>query len=146
MPIDEEILKTLIYDKIREKDVPLRAIRQWTEHRLSVYIATLTVKPSGNKKLDRERGSFLIKQTIKWALSLNRQFDVKNWYGIGATPEGQELFERLGFRGIASLHNGERKGYLAEDIKQPVKLVNDMLTQVKRSDTSLTAKEADNNV
>jgi hypothetical protein len=66
---------------------------------------------------DRERGSFLIRQTVKWALSLNRQYNIKNWYGIGATKEGQRLFERLGFGGIVSLYNDERKGYRVEDIK-----------------------------
>ncbi|WP_126550146.1 hypothetical protein [Dictyobacter kobayashii] len=132
MPIEEKVLQALIHDKIRENDIPLRAIKQWTDPGISVYVATVTVKPSGNKRIDRDRGGFLIKQTVKWALTLNRQFDIKNWYGIGATKEGQKLFERLGFEEIVSLYDGERKGYLVQDIKQPVKLINEVLADMKR--------------
>ena len=103
MPIDESVILPLLHDKIRERDIPTKAIRQWTDPELSVYIATVTVKPSGRKQADKERGAALIRHTIKWALSLNRQYDIKNWYGIGATKEGQHLFESLGFQEIASL-------------------------------------------
>src|SRR6266567_4556742 len=136
IPIEESILTRLIQDKIRERDIPTRAIKEWTDSYLSVYPATLTVKPSGKPIKDRERGRFLIKETLKWALSLNRQFDIKNWYGIGATQEGQHLFESLGFSEIVSLYNGERKGYHAEDIKQPVKLVNRLLTEINRQENT----------
>lgn len=133
IPLDEEILLPLIQDKIREKDIPLKAIRQWTDPNLSVYVSTLTVKPSKRKRVDGVRGSFLIKQTVKWALSLNRQFDIKNWYGIGATKEGQHLFEGLGFEEIASLYKGERKGYRIENIQQPIRLINKLLNQLPGS-------------
>ena len=117
-------------DKIRERDIPPKSIKPWTDPRLSIYIATLTVKPSDRQQTDRERGAFLIRQTIKWALSLNRQFDIKNWYGIGATKDGQHLFERLGFNEIVSLYDGERKGYKLDHIVRPgnilQKIVDDM--------------------
>lgn len=129
MPLEEEVIVSLLEDKIRERDIPDVAIRQWTEPRLSVYIASITVKPSGNKKRDKERGAMLIRHTIKWALSLDRQSDLKNWYGIGATEEGQSLFERLGFTKIVSLYDGERNGYYLEDVKKPVKLIDQILRE-----------------
>ncbi len=139
MPMEEDVLLALLHDKIREKDIPLNAIKQWTDPNLSVYIATLTVKPSikGKKKvIDGVRGSFLLRQTIKWALSLNRQYSIKNWYGIGATKEGQHLFEMLGFKEIVSLYNGDRKGYYIENIKEPVKAINRILEEIQHPRSS----------
>src|SRR5579859_5198677 len=132
MPMDESILNTLVHDKIRERAIPLQAIKQWTDKQISVYVTSITIKPSGNKALDRKRGKYLIRQTVKWALSLNRQSSIKNWYGIGATKEGQYLFERLGFKEIASLYDGERKGYYIDNIQQPVKLINELLAEMDR--------------
>lgn len=139
MPVEESVLQALIHDKIRENDIPLRSIKQWTDPQLSVYVATVTVKPSGRKQTDKERGKFLIKQTVKWALALHRQYRIKNWYGIGATKEGQRLFERLGFKEVVSLYDGERKGYLLEDVKQPVRVINEVLAEIYR-ETQGTAK------
>jgi hypothetical protein len=79
---------------------------------------------------DAERAAIIIKNTVKWALSLDRQTRVKNWYGIGATKEGQHLFEALGFNEIVSLHDGERKGYHIGNIRKPVSLVNKILAQL----------------
>lgn len=131
MPLDEEVLRALVEDKLRERDIPLDAIKQWTDLRLSVYVSSITVKPSGNPVKDKGRGRALLWHTVKWALTLNRQADIKNWYGIGATKEGQSLFEGLGFTEIVSLYNGERKGYYLEDVKTPVKLVNMLLKQME---------------
>ncbi|MGB8345414.1 MAG: hypothetical protein WCD86_11050, partial [Ktedonobacteraceae bacterium] len=86
MPLDESIMLPLLEDKIRERDIPDKAIKQWTDPQLSVYVSSITVKPTGNATRDKDIGRFLLKHTIKWALSLNRQYDIKNWYGIGATP------------------------------------------------------------
>ncbi len=130
MPLEEDVIVPLLEDKIRERDIPLTAIRQWTDPQISVYVASTTVKPSGNLQKDRELGWLLMRHTIKWALSLGRQFDIKNWYGIGATKEGQSIFERLGFTEIMSLYNGERKGYYAEDVKKPVKLMSQFLKEL----------------
>ncbi|TMC19729.1 MAG: helix-turn-helix domain-containing protein [Chloroflexi bacterium] len=134
MPIQEDVIISLIHDKIQERDIPAKAIRQWTEPNLSIYIATLTVKPSKKElksTIDGARGSFLLKQTIKWALSLNRQHSIKNWYGIGATKEGQHLFEALGFKEIVSLYGGERKGYYIDSLKEPVKVINNILESMR---------------
>src|SRR5437763_10796778 len=108
MPLEESIILPLIHDKIRERDIPTKSIKQWTDPQISVYVSSATVKPTGNLTKDKEIGRFLLKQTLKWALSLNRQYDIKNWYGIGATPEGQALLEALSFKEIASVHGGAR--------------------------------------
>jgi len=131
MPLDETIILPLIHDKIREKDIPAKAIKQWTDPQISVYVCSLTVKPSNSAKRDAEVGRFLIKHTIKWALGLYRQFNIKNWYSIGATKKGQELLESLGFTEIVSMNNGERKGYLLEDIKKPVKVITNLLKEMQ---------------
>lgn len=132
MPLDENILLPLVEDKIREQNIPLNAIKQWTDPRLSVYIASVTVKPTHNPKLDANRGEILLKHTIRWALTVQRQYDIKNWYGIGATEAGQKIFETLGFKEITSLHNGTRKGYkLNNSITPSASLLNKMLEREK---------------
>jgi predicted DNA-binding transcriptional regulator AlpA len=131
MPLEENVIRLLLEDKIRERDIPLTAIKQWTDPEISVYTASITVRPSGNSLKDRERGRIHIRHTIKWALSLDRQLDIKNWYGIGATAEGQRLFERLGFTEIVSLYDGKRKGYYIEDVKKPVKLFSQFLKRME---------------
>jgi predicted DNA-binding transcriptional regulator AlpA len=123
MLLEEEVILSLIEDKIRERDIPNSAIKQWTDPQLSVYIASVTANPTGDKEVDTRRGWMVIRHTLKWALSLDRQFSIVNWYGVGATKEGQALFEDLGFSEIASLYNGERKGYKIRDIKQPTQLI-----------------------
>jgi hypothetical protein len=55
---------------------------------------------------------------------MDRQFNIKNWYSIGATKEGQNILEELGFTEIASLYNGKRKGYSLDSIRKPVSLIN----------------------
>lgn len=133
MPIEESIMLPLIQDRIRERDIPTSSIRQWTDPQLSVYVSSLTVQPTGNATRDKEVGRFIIKQTVKWALGLNRQYDIKNWYGIGATSEGQALFEALGFTEIASVHQGKRKGYLLQDVRNPARLINMFLKETEKS-------------
>ena len=133
MPLEEGILLPLIQDKIREQNIPIKSIKQWTDPRLSVYVSSVTVKPSGNLERDEIIAAFLIKQTTKWALSLNRQFNIKNWYGIGATPKGQRLLSGLGFTEIVNINDGERKGYLLEDIKQAARVVNKLLKELERN-------------
>ena len=130
MPLEPDTIIALLEDKIRERDIPLTAIRQWTDPQLSVYIASLTVKPSKNLQKDRELGGLILRNTVQWALSLDRQSDIRNWYGIGATKEGQRLFERLGFTEIISLYDSERKGYHLKDVKTPVKFISLILREV----------------
>src|SRR5258708_22914860 len=91
MPLEENVTLPLIQDKIRERDIPSKAIRQWTDPQLSVYISSLTVKPTGNSNRDKELGRFTIKHTVKWALSLYRHFALINSKRIATTPEDQAL-------------------------------------------------------
>ena len=133
MPLEEKILSPLIQDQIRERDISNKAIKQWTDSQLSVYLSSLTVNPTGNQTRDKEIGRFIIRQTIKWALALYRQFDIKNWYGIGATPEGQSLFEALGFTEIANVHEGKRKGYILQNVDNPVRLIKRFLRETEKS-------------
>ena len=133
MPLEEKILPPLIQDQIRERDIPNKAIKQWTDSQLSVYLSSLTVNPTENQTRDKEIGRFIIRQTIKWALALYRQFDIKNWYGIGATSEGQSLFEALGFTEIANVHEGKRKGYILQNVDNPVRLIKRFLRETEKS-------------
>jgi hypothetical protein len=53
---------------------------------------------------------------------------------MGATTEGQALFESLGFAEIASVHEGKRKGYLLQDVRNPVRLINLFLKNIDKSE------------
>lgn len=146
MPLDESIMLPLIEDKIRERDIPNNTVRQWTDPDLSIYVSSLTVNPTGSKSRDREIARFLIKQTVKWALSLYRQFDIKNWYGIGATKEGQSWFESLGFTEIVSLYDGERKGYKLEDVDHPAKIISRFLRELETANRAREEAKSDSKV
>ena len=124
MPMEESIILDLLNDRIRERDIPDEAIKQWTDRQLSIYVASVTIEPSGDETKDAERAAIIIKNTIKWGLAMDRQFNIKNWYSIGATKEGQHLLEELGFTEIISLYNSERKGYYLDSIKKPTSLIN----------------------
>jgi hypothetical protein len=132
MPLDESILISLVNDKIRERDIPLTAIKQWTDPGISVYVCSITVKPTDNLTRDSERAGIIIKNTIKWALSLDRQVKIKNWYGIGATEKGQHLFKELGFTEVVSLYNGERKGYYTDSVTKPVSLIRKIIEELNK--------------
>ena len=131
MPIEEKIAIALIHDEIREKDIPGKAIKKWTDKGISVYVPTIEVISSGNLKRDRERGQFLLRRTIKWAIMLTIQHDIKNWYAIGATPEGQAILEALGFNLITQFDGGKRKGYMIDTISKPVRFVSRFIAEIE---------------
>jgi hypothetical protein len=133
MPLEEEAIISLLKDEIREENIPLHAIKQWSDPGISVYVASVTVKPVDQPAIEKERAGIVIANTIKWALSLDRQFRVKNWYSIGATEEGQKLLESLGFDEIISLYNGERKGYHLANIKKSKNLISRIKTREELS-------------
>ncbi len=137
MPLDERVIHNLIYDKIREKDIPNTAIKKWTELRLSVYIASIAVEESGDIDLDRERGMFLLRHTVKWAITLSHQYDIKNWYAVGTTPTGQRILEQLGFKEIVSLEEGNRKGYILDNLHKS-KLIEQFMTEMETQDLLLS--------
>jgi predicted DNA-binding transcriptional regulator AlpA len=137
LPLEEEIALDLIYDRIRERDIPFQTIKKWTQPQLSVYIPIIEVVPSGNKDRDSEIGAYLIKKTIKWAISLAIQHDIKNWYTVGVTPEGQALAEVLGFSLLTSSDEGARKGYILEGALKPVKIVSQLIKDMDGSNSLL---------
>ena len=118
MPIDEPVILSLARDEIREKDIPLASIHAWSDKGLSSYVPTISIIPSGDHERDARRAAFLIKNTVRWAISLHLQHDIKNWYTIGTTPEGRAISEALGFQEFLSLENGERKAYRLNAIEQ----------------------------
>jgi hypothetical protein len=100
LPLAETTIHALINNKILEKDIPLSAIRDWDAPEVSMYLPTIAIVACGNKRIDKARGRFLIRETLKWAISLRQQYDVKNCYGIAVTAEGQKILQHLGFTSI----------------------------------------------
>lgn len=137
IPLDEYVIEGLINNEIREKDIDPQNIRKWSDKGLTVYIPTIEVISTGNEKEDRKVGMFLIRHTLKWAIMLMIQHDIKKWYGIGVTKEGQRMLEALGFNLIAEHEDGERKSYTLEANGPQVKLVTRMLNQIEALPLSL---------
>jgi len=133
LPLDEDIIMALVRDEIREKDIPTSAIRKWTDRNLSVYVPIIELIPSSNPKKDASRGSYLIRKTLRWALLLTVQHDIKRWYGIGVTPEGQAILEAPGFNLISSSEDGKRKSYMLETKAKPVQLIGTLLQDMEAS-------------
>jgi len=138
MPVDEPVILAICRDEIREADLPLTAIRKWSDSNLSVYFPTISIIPSGDKQLDARRGSFLIKHSIRWAISLHIQHDIKNWYGVGVTPEGQAILESLGFQEFLSLEDGERKSYKLDSLKNGSSMLRALLSKFEDSSVALS--------
>lgn len=137
MPLDERVIQDLIYDRIRERNIPNWAIKKWTDPKLSLYIASITVEPSDDLELDRERGTFLLRHTIKWGIILSHQYDIKNWYAIGTTETGQKILEELGFQEIVSLNNGERKGYTLRNLLKS-KIIQQFIDEMEHKELLLS--------
>ncbi|HEY1351174.1 MAG TPA: hypothetical protein VGF67_16260 [Ktedonobacteraceae bacterium] len=127
MPIDGPVITAVIRDEIRERDVPDEAIRRWTDPHLSIYIASVAILESGDKKRDTYRGWFLLQHTIKWVIALYHQYDIKKVYSVGVTPAGQTILERMGFTQLNTLDGGKRKGFLLEDMSKPAHLLSRFL-------------------
>lgn len=128
MPLAEDVIKSLIDERIREQNIEPWSIKKWSDKNLTVYLPSISIHHTGNNQKDRERGRFIIKCAIRWALSLDKHYDIKKWYAIAATPEGEKLVKHLGFEKI----EGKRDAYLLTDIKKaakPIKLLTDKLEQ-----------------
>lgn len=130
MPIDENFIQLVLKDEIRERDIPTSAIKAWSDPKLSVYIASVAIVSSGDEQKDKYRGRFLLEHTIRWAIALYQQHDIKRFYGVGVTSVGQKLLERLGFTSTVNLESGKRKGYVLEDISKPTALLSKVLSEV----------------
>ena len=129
IPLEESTILSLIHNKTREKNIPDRAIKSWTDPGLSVYIARVVTIQSRHVLTDRERGRFLLSNTIKWAIALHRQYDIKHWYAVGATPQGQSMLRRLGFDEVVALEGDKRKGYVLKDTSKPTRLIRMFLKE-----------------
>jgi len=114
LPLVEDVIKALIDERIREQNIEPWAIKKWSDKNLTAYIPSISIHHTGDKQEDRERGHFIIRCAIRWAFSLDRQYDIKKWYAIAATPEGKKLVEHLGFEKI----KGKRDTYLLIDMKK----------------------------
>ncbi|MEO6887844.1 MAG: helix-turn-helix domain-containing protein [Ktedonobacteraceae bacterium] len=128
MPLEEEIIISLINKEMREQDIQAESIREWSDTYLTAYIPSISIHHTGDAQKDRERGHFIIRSAIRWAISLDRQYDIKKWYAIAATPQGKKLVEHLGFEKVA----GQREAYLLTDLKRatkPIKAFIDKLEQ-----------------
>lgn len=144
MPIDEQMAKALINNQIAEKDVPATSIKKWSDRKLTVYIPTIEVIPSGSERKDKERASFLLRRTIKWAIMLTIQHDIKNWYAIGATPEGQSVLEALGFKEVSNFGKSQRKGYILDMSIEPVRLISRIVEDMGGRESLLLLAEKKN--
>jgi hypothetical protein len=127
MPLDEDVILSLIDGNIREQSIEPWAIRKWSEKGLTVYIPSISIHHTGNNAVDRERGQFIIRCAIRWALSLNRQYDIKKWYAIGATAEGMKLLEHLGFQKI----EGKRDAYILTDMNKATKNIQALFGKIE---------------
>lgn len=131
LPIDEQVIMALLRDEMRERDIPDQSIRRWTDPALSVYVAGIAIIETNDLLTNRQRGRFLLEHTIRWGITLSTQYAIKNWYGIGVTPDGQTILEQLGFRELIVLEDGKRKGYVLEHMHtHPTRLIRRFLSSM----------------
>ena len=131
IPIVESVILSIIDDKIKEKDIPTWSIKKWTDQNLAVYIPSISVTHTGDIQKDRERGLYIIRNTIRWAFSLDKLHDIKKWYAIAASEEGEKLLKHLGFRKI---ENAKTNSYILDSIKDatyPIRSFLEALDQQK---------------
>ncbi|MFL5590527.1 MAG: helix-turn-helix domain-containing protein [Ktedonobacteraceae bacterium] len=121
LPLDENTCKALVEGKMTVKQIPDRAIRKWGDRRLSVYLVGITLILSRNKAVDVERGRFLLRNAIRWAVALTHRYDIASFFALARTPLDQTILENLGFREVAK---GKRKGYKLDDWNNPTRLAS----------------------
>src|SRR5712691_7839103 len=68
LPVEEQVILALVRDAMRERDTPDQALRRWTDPQISVYTAGIATVPTGKPQIDRQRGRFLIRHAVKWAI------------------------------------------------------------------------------
>lgn len=123
IPMSESTIFSLIDGRIKEREIPQWAIRKWNDPDLSVYIPSISITHTGNKQKDADRGIFIIRNTIRWAYSLDRQYDIKKWYAIAASEEGERLVKFLSFEKLDSKQNA----YLLTDLRKANRQVQHFL-------------------
>jgi len=140
MPLTEDVIKSLIDERIHEQDIEPWAIRKWSDKNLTAYIPSISVHHTGDKRTDRRRGHYIIRSAIRWAISLDKHYDIKKWYAIAATPEGKKLVEHLGFEKIT----GKRDAYLLTDLKKAERSIRTFVDALENEETPLVpAPKAD---
>jgi len=120
LPLDESTCKALIEGKLEIRQIPDRAIRKWADRHLEVYLAGVTLIPSGNRVVDVERGRFLLKNAIRWGVALTHRYDIASFSAVTTARADQEVLERLGFRELVS----GKGGYVLDDFTSPTKLAS----------------------
>ena len=133
MPVKENVIRALIDKKIRFQDIRSKDIEDWLGKELTVYTASIAIHHTGDAQRDRERGHFIIRSAIRWALSLERQYDIKKWYAIVVTPEGEKLVKHLGFEKI----EGERNAYMLTNLKRATKPIRAFIEQIEQEENPL---------
>lgn len=135
LPLEEEVILNLVAESIKEKDIAPQFIKKWGAKRLSVYIPGIEIIQTHNSIRDKAIGAYLLKQTIKWALTLSAQHDIKSWYSIGTNPEGQKILEALGFKRISTSEAGRHIVYKLDNISKPSKLLKGFLQSMSDTNT-----------
>jgi hypothetical protein len=133
LPLEQQIILELIEGKRKERDILPEAIRKWDSEEISVYIPILEVFPTSNRVRDKRVAAFLIGNTIRWALTLNDQCDIQNWYAIVSRSKGKKLVERLGFEQINTLDDGERECYKLQRESKLSGLVQKFVREYERN-------------
>lgn len=133
LPLEEDIIQSLINGEMREQDIQPETIREWSDKNLTVYIPSISIHHTGDTQKDRERGHFIIKSAIRWALSLDRQYDIKKWYALAATPEGKKLVQHLGFEKLI----GKRDAYLLMDLQKATKPIRAFIDRLEQENEPL---------
>jgi hypothetical protein len=82
---------------------------------------------SNDKTIDGVRKRFLLRQTLRWAFSLDKQHDIKNWYGIAATDEGERLMKRLGFKLIVP----HSKSYVLDNLETSSEFLKEFIRKIE---------------
>ncbi len=141
IPLRDDIILRLIKGEIIGPDIPNEAIKQWNDPHLSVYIGTIAIIPSHNRRIDKERGAALLRHTIEWGISLQQQYNIQDWNAVGITPEGQQIAEFLGFKEVYSNSDGTRKGYRLSQDERQAKYITRLIK--KREDVNTFYKLTD---
>lgn len=137
MPLAEDVIKALIDERIREQNIEPWEIRKWSDKNLTAYIPSISIHHTGDAQTDRERGHFIIRSAIRWALSLDKHYDIKKWYAIAATPEGEKLVKHLGFQKI----EGKRDAYILTDIKKATRPIKAFIDTLERETNPLVPSQ-----
>jgi predicted DNA-binding transcriptional regulator AlpA len=140
IPLAEDVIKSLIDGRIREQNIEPWAIRKWSDKNLTAYIPSISIHHTGDRQKDRERGHFIIRSAIRWAISLDKHYDIKKWYAIAATSEGEKLVKHLGFEKI----KGKRDAYLLTDLKKAAKPIKSFIDMLEQEDSPLVPLPRDN--